>query len=86
MRYSTSKNFDRQFSKLSKNIKEKAITRIKLFIQDPFDPILNNHPLNGKFNNYRSINITADIRAVYKNIEKELVYFVAIGSHSELYK
>lgn len=86
MRYSTSKKFDKQFSKLSKNIKEKAITRLKIFIQDPFETILNNHPLNGKFSECRSINITADVRAVYKTMEKDLVYFVAIGSHSELYR
>ena len=86
MRYSTSKKFDKQFSKLSKSVKEKAIARLQIFIQDPFETVLNNHPLNGKFSACRSINITADIRAVYKTIEKDLVYFVAIGSHSELYK
>ena len=86
MRYSTSKKFDKQFSKLSKNIKEKAIARLELFIQDPFEAVLNNHPLNGRFSGYRSINITADIRAVYKTAGKDLVYFIAIGSHSELFK
>ena len=86
MRYSTSKKFDKQFSKLSKNIKEKAVTRLERFIQDPFETILNNHPLNGRFSECRSININADIRAAYKTIEKDLIYFVAIGSHSELYK
>ncbi len=86
MQYSTSKKFDKQFSKLTKSIKVKAIIRLEIFIQDPFETILNNHPLNSKFSDCRSINITADIRAVYKTIEKDLVYFVAIGSHSELYK
>ncbi len=86
MRYSTSKKFDKQFSKLPESVKEKAITRLRIFIADPFETNLNNHPLSGTFSDCRSINITADIRAVYKTVEEDLVYFVAIGSHSELYR
>jgi len=45
---------------------------------------LNNHSLSGEWRGYRSIDITGDIRAVYR-IENEINLFVAIGSHNQLY-
>ena len=86
MKYVLSKNFEKQFSKLPKNIKEKTIKQLEIFVKNPFDQKLNNHNLSGKQKNQRSINITGDIRAIYAEIEKgELVIFVTIGSHSNLY-
>ena len=85
MLYGTSKKFDKQFSKLSKSIKQKAIERLGVFLNDPFHPLLNNHALHGEFAEYRSINITSAIRAIYKDNTKGFCYFIAIGSHSELY-
>ncbi len=86
MRYTTSSAFDKQFGKLSKKIRAKAILRLELFIENPFDPLLSNHALHGEWNSYRSINITSDIRAVYREIDDGIVYFAAIGTHSELYE
>ncbi len=86
MRYLSSKKFDKQFSKLPKGLKLKVVERVTIFTKDPFASILNNHQLNGVWANCRSINITADIRAVYEMVEEDLAYFVAIGSHAELYR
>jgi len=86
MQYVLSKNFEKQFSKLPQNIKQKTIKRLEVFVKDPFDKKLNNHNLSGRQKNQRSINITGDIRAIYEEIEKdEIVMFIAIGSHSQLY-
>jgi mRNA-degrading endonuclease YafQ of YafQ-DinJ toxin-antitoxin module len=41
--------------------------------------------LSGKWKGHFSINITGDTRAVYFVTEDNVVWFVAIGSHSELY-
>lgn len=87
MVYFTSRKFEKQFSKLSKSVKTKAILRLELFSKDPFDSILNNHLLKGEWFGYRSININANLRAVYNMLEdKNTAYFVAIGTHSELYE
>lgn len=81
-------HYTQDFIKDSKRLtigqKEKLKVRLKLFGQDKFDPILNNHSLKGKYSGYRSINITGDLRALYK-ISGEDVTFVAIDSHSNLY-
>lgn len=84
MQYVTSKKFDKNFSKLSKKTKNRAIKQFEKFIIDPMDGNLNNHKLHGKWSKYRSINITGDIRAIYIQ-EGSIARFVDIGSHSELY-
>lgn len=79
------KNFKKQHNKL-KTLQTKIDQRLLLFIADPFDPILNNHPLIGKYKGYRSINITADYRAVYELVKENWAFFVTIDKHSNLYK
>ncbi len=78
------KDFKKDFQKLSKKIQERFAERIFLFKKDPFDPILNNHALRGKYSGYRSINVTGDVRAIFAKNGEEVI-FIAIGSHSKLY-
>lgn len=79
------KNFEKQYKKLNSKTQSQAAARLEIFLNDPFNPILNNHPLKGKFIDYRSINISGDLRAIYKFNGLEECIFVFIGSHSELY-
>lgn len=78
------KVFEKNFKKLSPRIKKKFKTRLQLFVKDEFDPVLNNHALKGKFQGYRSINVTGDLRAVFKRTKQDAV-FITIDSHSNLY-
>lgn len=78
------RHFEKQYRKLPVNIQEKAKNRLGAFINDPFDPELNNHLLNGKYSGRRSINITGGLRAIYE-IKDNCIYFLLIGTHSELY-
>ncbi len=84
MRVDYHKGFKKQFQKLSSKIREHFKHRLILFIDNPFDPVLQNHPLHGRWDGFRSINVTGDIRAIYQEIDN-INYFVAIGSHSTLY-
>lgn len=71
--------------KIRKSFKERIIK----FSKNPLDPQLHDHPLKKKWYGHRSIDITADWRAIYKEIkfgEESVAYFVAIGTHKELYK
>jgi mRNA interferase YafQ len=81
---SYSRNFIKQSKKLNKNVSHKLIDRIELFVQNPLDPELNNHPLKGKYKAYRSINITGDYRALYLS-KDEYIVFDVVGTHSQLY-
>ncbi|MFA5742839.1 MAG: type II toxin-antitoxin system mRNA interferase toxin, RelE/StbE family [Candidatus Paceibacterota bacterium] len=79
------KNFEKNYQKFGKAEKEKIKDRLGIFIDDPFDRRLNNHPLKGKYEDYRSINISGGLRAIYKYINDSECVFVEIGTHSELY-
>lgn len=78
------KRFAKQYDTANLKIKNAFQNRLKLFRQNPFNPTLNNHSLKGKYSGYRSINITGDLRAIYKRIGENII-FVTIDSHSNLY-
>ncbi len=76
--------FKKKYKKFQKTLQEKVDERLFLFESDSFHPLLNNHPLHGKYDGYQSINITGDIRAIYKQ-KGDTIIFADIGTHSELY-
>lgn len=84
MTVSFHKNFKKLYKKLSPRTQTKFKNRLQLFLDDEYDPTLNNHALKGRYTGYRSINVTGDIRAIFKRIEENAL-FVTIGSHSSLY-
>ncbi len=79
------KNFEKRFSKLPNKIREQFKKRRDLFLANSYDPTLNNHSPHGPLDGYRSINVTGDLRAIYKQIAKDSVEFVDIGTHHELF-
>ena len=94
MKIKLHRDFEKQYRKLKEREKKKFKQRRDLFLQDEFNPILNNHSLKGKYQGYRSINITGDLRAIYKRSlqgqgpyrrDRQTVIFVAIHIHSNLY-
>lgn len=86
MQYILSKQFEKDFKKLPKQTKSKAIEALKLFVKDPNNSTLRIHALKGRWNGHYSIDVTGDTRAIYFVIENNLVRFVTIGSHSQLYR
>lgn len=75
--------------KLDIRIRKSFKKKIVLFFTNSEEPQLNNHTLRNKWQSYRSIDVTSDYRALYKEVlveDKVIAYFVAIGTHKELYK
>lgn len=85
-----SKLFEKQLRKSPTKIRAAFLERYKIFLDDPFNPRLNNHHLSGQLNKYRSINITGDWRALYlEELDAngdEVIIFEILGTHSQLYK
>lgn len=79
------RNFEKRFIKLPQKLREQFKKRRDIFLVNPYEPILNNHPLRGAFHGYRSINITGDLRAIYKEVGGGMMEFVDIGTHHELF-
>ena len=86
MQIEYSKKFVKEFRKCPSKIKTAFKNKLKIFVKNQFDPVLNNHSLSGKLKKYKSININGNWRAIFQEIkEKDVMYFVAIGTHSKLY-
>lgn len=85
MQISSSRNFDKQFRKLPKKVRDQFDKRLHLFQTASGHPQLNLHKLSGKYDELWSINITGDIRAVFDKSDSDTILFIAIGPHSELY-
>ena len=70
-------------------IKKSFRENIKIFEKNPHDPQLNNHSLQREYKGYRSINITSDWRALYKEVkegDEQIAYFILLGTHDQLYR
>ena len=87
MRIKSTKRFDKMFKKAPSKVQNAFLKRVKLFEENKYHPLLNNHALAGKLRNWRSINITGDWRAAFEELDNgEIIFFIMIGAHSQLYK
>lgn len=82
--------FHEQYKKVDRRIKKSFEQGLTLFIKNPMDLQLKNHPLlREPYLGQRSINITSDYRAIYKSEdggEEVVIYFTALGTHKQLYQ
>lgn len=80
-----STNFKKRMKKIPKEIVVALKKKMAFFEEDEFSMYLNNHKLHGEYNGFRSINITADWRLVYKK-DGENYLLVTVDTHSNLYE
>jgi len=78
------KKFLRHLDNQPVKIQDKFLVRVALFSENKFNLILHNHALSGKYEGFRSINITGDMRAVFQDFGNTVV-FICLGTHSQLY-
>jgi addiction module RelE/StbE family toxin len=76
--------FNKLLSGVPAEIKFAFREAYNLFRENPTHPALRNHFLSGKFAGFRSIDVTGDWRAVYRESE-DRIKFVVIGTHEKLY-
>ena len=82
-----SKRFEKDLRKVPLKTQIAFRNRLEVFLTDKFNPILRNHPLTGKYQGYRSINVTGDWRAIYREMDNgKTIYFDLLGTHGKLYK
>lgn len=82
------KSFDKSYKKLDLKIKNKFKEKLKIFVKNPFDKVLDNHSLTWNYKWNRSINVTWDFIAIFKEYPDwtyEFVEFIDIWTHSQLY-
>jgi addiction module RelE/StbE family toxin len=77
-----------KLKKLDVRIRNNFFEKIKIFEENPQEPVLNNHALKQEYKGYRSIDITNDYRALYEEVSsgtEAITYFLLLGTHQELY-
>lgn len=88
MKIQLSSYFHKKIKKEDVRIQKSFKEALRLFILNPFDPQLDNHPLKDPWKGCRSIDVTAKYRAIYEEIKddgKIVAHFITIGTHRELY-
>lgn len=85
MIFKSHKKFEKQFAKLPKSVRSKFLLRLQIFRENQSANVLNIHQLQGNKRPLLSMNVTGDYRALFL-INKDVVTFYEIGTHSELYK
>lgn len=84
------RKFRRQYDKADAKIRSAFIDRLRLFCDNPRHPLLHNHLLTGSYQEYRSINVTGDWRAIYMESRSAtgeiIIEFKLFGTHSQLYR
>lgn len=78
------KNFKKRIAP-KPNLVRKFRERVELFLKDRKSPILCDHALIGKKLTLRAFSIAGDIRIVYKQEKQNLIVFLDIGSHNQVY-
>ena len=58
---------------------------IEIFLQEPEAHKLRNHALTGEYRGQRSVSAGGDLRLYYIELDENVVLFVAVGTHSQLY-
>ena len=78
------KSFIKALDKMPPGIEERFYNRLFLFRENSTHPLLRNHSVDPAYPGCRSINITGDYRAIFRE-EDSVVTFLHIGTHSQLY-
>ncbi|MBI5413705.1 type II toxin-antitoxin system mRNA interferase toxin, RelE/StbE family [Candidatus Peregrinibacteria bacterium] len=79
------KNFKKDFRKIQRNVKERFAERFLMFLENPAEPILRDHPLVGDLSGKLAFSIAGDVRVIYRFIDKKLILLLRIGTHNQVY-
>jgi len=83
------KSFVKSYEVLSWKLKDKVKSTLQIFIYNPIDKSLHNHGLEWKYVWKRSMDVTGDIRIIFKELSDwryELVEIHDVWTHAQLYK
>lgn len=81
------KTFEKSFKKRiipNHNLSKNFAKRLKLFQENPKNPLLRDHALVGTKIGKRAFSISGDIRVVYGE-EDDFLTFYDVGTHNQVY-
>jgi addiction module RelE/StbE family toxin len=77
--------FLKQFKRLPKEVRMKAVKVEKIFRNNPFDSRLKTHKLHGAMKEYWAFSINYNYRIGFTFVDSDYVRFHAVGTH-DIYK
>ena len=77
--------FKKKFERLSEKIQFQFQKRIELFVENPKNQLLQNHPLKGNLAGLRAFSVTGDCRVIYQIIDHSTIKLMNIGTHNQVY-
>jgi addiction module RelE/StbE family toxin len=80
-----SKRFKKTYNRLPQKIKEQVKQRTSLWTTDPQNPQLHVHRLKADMHEYKTFNVSGDLRIKYHEEADGVFIFDDIGTHSQLY-
>ena len=80
------KDFEKGFLKLTLNQQKRIDQALEIFENNPHDPQIKNHPLQGDQKGRRSMAAGGDLRLVFR-VENsyERVIFLSVGTYNQVY-
>ena len=87
MRVTLHRQFEKDYAKLDSNSRLKVDLAISKFKQNPFDPVLKNHPLHGIMKGKKAISASNNLRIIFEEHKNyTLVIFLQTGTHNQVYQ
>ncbi|MBF8280878.1 MAG: Plasmid stabilization system [Candidatus Magasanikbacteria bacterium] len=80
MQINSSSRFDRQYSKMEPRLQKLVKQRLEILKNDPFDPRLGSHKLQGWLKNYYSFRVDYKNRVIFKFEDSSILLF-SVGQH-----
>ncbi len=80
------KSFYKDYARLHPATKVRFKEKYEIFMNNRFDPRLQNHPLKGKMKGLWAFSIEKKIRVVYEPASFDTLHFYHIGSHDQVYE
>lgn len=69
----------------NKNLVQRYLDRLDLFLKDRNNLLLKDHKLSGRLRESRSFSITGNIRVIYRELSENHFEFLDIGTHAQVY-
>ena len=86
MKLELSREFEKQYKKLTQKQAEKVAQTLQAFLRDKSTVSLRYHALRGQWQGHYSISAGGDLRIHIRYVSETIVLVVAVGSHSQLYR
>lgn len=81
MKVRTLPKFERQYKKLTNDLKDVAEKKFDIFLNDPHDSRLKTHKLTGALMGFMAFSINQDYRIIFDFDENGNARFYQIGTH-----